>query len=233
MAHGYQTLQHFNHWLEKQFLGKELLGTEKKTLSHLLKNHFGKHALLIGVPEQTCLLDSTPIPFHTLLSPIALHHHSIPSIESNFQELPVLTGSMDAVILPHTLELVDNPRQLLAEACRIIKPEGLIVITGFNPVSMWGIRKLFARRHSSPWTANFIQQHKIKNWLRLADFQMEKQQTTLFQPPFARQLLYRKFSLLERVGRLCYPWFGGVYVLLARAKVTPIAAINSMRLFVV
>ena len=55
-------------------------------------------------------------------------------------------GSIDLVILPHILECIDNPRQLLAEACRIIKPEGHIIICGFNPHSLWGLKKIMGKK---------------------------------------------------------------------------------------
>src|SRR5690606_5823540 len=107
--------------------------------------HFGKHAVLIGVPHQYELLKSTAIPCHSLITPIISHAHEHGLIEGDLHELPILTGSIDLVLLPHTLEFVDNPRQLLSEACRIIKPEGLIVVSGFNPYSTWGLRKLMTK----------------------------------------------------------------------------------------
>ena len=85
-------LQHWNQWLEKQFLGNSLLDAEQQLLSPLLKNHFGKHALLIGVPHQYPLLKATTIPYHSLISPLINGNNEISYIESDFHELPILTG---------------------------------------------------------------------------------------------------------------------------------------------
>src|SRR5438093_12093821 len=87
------------------------------------------------------------------------------NIESDLHELPILTGSIDLVMLPHTLEFVDNPRQLLAEACRIIKPEGLILVCGFNPYSTWGIKKMLTKNKKASWMGNIIQVNLVKAWL--------------------------------------------------------------------
>jgi SAM-dependent methyltransferase len=227
LAHGYHTLSNWNYWLSQQFLGKSLLDTEKQVLTTLLDKHFGKHALLIGVSHQQQLLEASSIPRQSILSPlISRERKSNYYIESNLHELPILTGSIDLVMLPHTLEFVDNPRQLLSEACRIIKPEGLIVICGFNPYSLWGLRRLTSKQKTMPWRANFIHSFKVKNWLRLADFALEKHKTVLFKPPISRPSIYNKLHFLEQLGGKCFPALGGVYILLARAKVIPLTPIK-------
>lgn len=226
MARSYRTLQHWNQWLAQHFLGQELLVAEEKLLGSLLARHFGKHALLLGVPKQIHLLSATAIPCHTLTTPLICHEKAYSIVESDFHELPFLTGSIDLAILPHTLEFVDNPRQLLTETCRIIKPEGLIVITGFNPYSIWGLKQLFSNRKEIPWKTNFIQAQNIKNWLQLADFAMEKHLSTLFRPPITHPNLFRKLGFFELIGEKCFPILGGSYMIMARAKVIPLTPIK-------
>lgn len=224
MAHGYRILQHWNDWLAQDFLGQSLLHAEKEILERLLNNHFGKHALLIGMSQQYDLLNTTPVLNHTLLTPLCREKLD-QYIESDFHELPILTGSIDLVMLPHTLELIDNPRQLLHEACRIIKPEGLILICGFNPYSMWGLRKFFPKQPKIPWKLNFIHQTLLKNWLLLADFEIEKYQSILFTPPLSQEKIYNKFKFLELFGKFI-PFLNGAYVMVARAKVVPLTPIR-------
>ena len=226
MAHSYRTLHQWDLWLRQTFLGDSLLKVEKKLLTQLLTHHFGKHALLIGVPHQYLLLNSAVISMHSLVSPLALHENNINYIESSFRELPILTGSVDLVLLPHTLEYTDNPRQLLAEACRIIKPEGLIGICGFNPYSTWGLRKFMLKNQHIPWASNFIHARHIKSWLQLADFKMEKQLYTLYRPPILNQHFYEKLYFIEKMGKKLCSMLGGVYIILARAKVLPLTPIK-------
>lgn len=226
MTHGYRTLQHWNRWLAQNFLGSDLLENESQLLTQLLDRHFGKHALLIGVSHQAELLKSIQIPCHTLLSPLIVPHHEPGYVEADLHELPILTGSVDLVMLPHTLEFVSNPRQLLAEACRVVKPEGLIVILGFNPYSAWGLKKYLQKHLSMPWMGNFIHSYKVKNWLRLADFELEKQTSLMFRPPVNHLSWYQRLHFLERLGNACFPILGGVYVLVARAKMIPVTPIR-------
>lgn len=220
LAHSYRKLQKWNAWLSHQPLGQYLLSVEKKYLSILLKNHFGKHALLVGVPEQRFLFEATNVPFQILTGPLLDHHHTDPIkyIEADLHELPILTGSIDLVLLPHTFEFIDNGRQLLREICRIVRPEGLVAICGFNPYSLWGMRKLIA--------ANSLSPKHIKKWLKLADFQIEKQTYHLYLPPLTNIDTIKKLEWLEYIGNLCFPFLGGIYIVLARAKVVPLTPIR-------
>jgi SAM-dependent methyltransferase len=226
LAHDYHILKHWNDWLSQQFLGAELLQAEKQALETLLARHFGKHVLLIGVDQQLGLLEATHLMQRTLFTPLLAQHSGVRCIEGSLRELPILSGSVDLVLLPHTLEFVDNPQQLLAESCRIIKPEGLIAVVGFNPYSWWGLTRMINRQREMPWKANIIFAHQIKNWLGLADFEMEEHQSVLFRPPASRVVTYKRLSFLERVGKRCLPMSGGVYLLTARAKVTPLTPIR-------
>ena len=226
LAHGYRTLQHWNQWLSHHFLGKQLLQTENKILTDALSRHFGKHALLLGVPYQADLLNSSTIPCHTMIGPLILHNEKACDIESDFHHLPILTGCADLVVLPHTLEFIDHPRQLLSEACRIVKPEGLIVIFGFNPYSAWGLRKWFAKHKVAPWSGSFIYPNKLKNWLKLADFELEMQRTDLFKLPISNEKVYQKLNFLEKVIHFFFPRMGGIYMMVARAKVIPLTPIK-------
>lgn len=226
MAKTHRTIQQWNQWLG-HFPGTSVLEAEEKFLSHLLAQYYGKQALLIGTPAQAVLLKSSSMATQVLLSPIAKQCKTgLAVIESGLRELPILSGSADLVILPHILELVDNPRQLLAEACRIVKPEGHLIICGFNPYSLWGFKKLFAQRKNMPWAGNFIKTSSVKKWLSFADFELLKQSSLLFRPHLASENAYQKLGFLEWIGRHCFFPFGSIYVLLAQAKVIPLTPIK-------
>lgn len=227
MAYRYHKLQQWNAWLAKQPLGQSLSSIEEKKFAHLLNNQFGKFAMLLGVPLQHAILNSLQNPCQYLMTSLSVDdkHKTFITVEPH--ELPLFSGSIDVVILPHVLEFVENPRQLLLEASRVVKPEGIIAISGFNPYSAWGLKKLLflqsSKRHA-PWNGNFISSTLIKKWLRLADFQIEKQ-ANLFVLPCAHVTL-ATMTRFETLGNLFFPFLGGVYIVLARAKVIPVTPIR-------
>jgi SAM-dependent methyltransferase len=225
LAKNYRIIQQWDHWLA-QLLGTRVLEAEQKLLIRLLVERYGKHALLIGVPEQHVLLQASVMPHQVVISPLINKNKSIQVVEGDFSHLPITPGSVDLVVLPHTMEFIDNPHQLLVEACRIVKPEGEIIIMGFNPISLWGLKKYLVKNKGLPWSGHFLPISKIKNWLKLADFELVQQDMLLFRPPIAQQKIYQKLEFLEWIGSKCFiPW-GGLYVLTAKAKVIPLTPIK-------
>lgn len=51
--------------------------------------------------------------------------------------LPFADRSMDLLLLRHVGELVDDPRALATDALRVLAGDGLVVITGIHPCSLW------------------------------------------------------------------------------------------------
>jgi SAM-dependent methyltransferase len=202
------------------------MAEEKRLLSSILMEYFGKHTLLIGVPHQHDLLASSLMPHQVMMGPIIFRHSSIHSVETDYYSLPVFPGSIDLVILPHILEFTDNPHQLLTEACRAVKPEGHIIVIGFNPLSLWGIKKYLKKNKEMPWSGHFIRPSKIIKWLKLVDFELVKQRNLLFRPPFFQKEIYQKLRFLEWIGSKFYPPLGGAYILMAKAKVIPLTPIK-------
>lgn len=215
----------WDKWLIQE-LGQLILHKEKEILATWLSGIYGKHAILVGVPQQQDLLKFLEPPCHLLLTPLHSHHSGVKLIESSLYELPIASGSVDVVILSHTLELVDSPRQLLTEACRIIKPEGHLVICGFNPYSLWGIRKIWMRKNTEFPAMHFLKNSTIKKWLHLSDFELVKESTTLYSPPIENPSILKKLHFLEWIGDICHLPCGAVYILMAKAKVIPLTPIR-------
>ena len=71
------------------------------------------------------------------------------SLGCDFDALPFDSQSLDLVVLPHALELARDPHLTLREVERVLMPEGRVVIIGFNPASLWGMRQqaCVARRY--------------------------------------------------------------------------------------
>ena len=77
-----------------------------------------------------------------------------------------------------------------------------------------------------PWSGNFIKSSAIKKWLGFADFELVKQTTLLFRPPVNHENVFNKLSFLEWFGRQFHIPFGGIYTLVAQAKVIPLTPIK-------
>ena len=135
--------QQLSQWFDSP-LGRSLLAQEAHHLRAVLPNLYGTVAAQLGCIGEMDLMNSCIAPTRILLDdhggPGACRVRSVP------EELPLDTKSTDVVILPHTLDFCDDPHQVLREVSRVLRPEGHVVILGFNPMSMWGLRRLVARR---------------------------------------------------------------------------------------
>ena len=64
---------------------------------------------------------------HYISGDIAPTNNTTAAMDGN--ALPVATGSIDAVIALEVLEHMPNPQRMLAEASRILKPNGMLIVT--------------------------------------------------------------------------------------------------------
>ncbi|HEY4319268.1 MAG TPA: methyltransferase domain-containing protein [Herbaspirillum sp.] len=148
---------------------------------------------------------------------------AIPVVVSHdFTELPFASQSLDLVVLPHLLEFAAEPHQVLREVERVLIPEGQLIISGFNPASLWGMRQAASRLTGAsflPRDGEFISLPRLKDWLKLLNMEVGRGQFGCYAPPCATQKWLHRFSFLEPAGARWWPYFGAVYVVRAIKRV--------------
>ena len=207
--------------------GRLLLEQEHALLEQQLPDLFGYYLVQLGflgeVPEavlaarirERLVIDvDGPVPGAVI--PVSAHS----------TRLPIRTDSVDAVLLTHTLDFAADPHQVLREVDRILIPEGRLILTGFNSLSLWGLRRLWPpSRRRIPWNARFIGALRIQDWLGLLGFEIELTQYLMFCPPLRREGMMRRLAFLDRLGARCSLPLGGAYLIRAVkrvARLTPI-----------
>ena len=160
-------------------LGQYLLEKERAYLDDVTPDIFGFHALQLGMPGVDLLRESR-IVHRMRAAPLGE-----PSLYARFHELPIATQSVDLVVLPHVLEFAEEPHAILREVDRVMMPEGRIVILGFNPWSLWGLRgSLGPSRDTHPWNGRFVSLPRVKDWLALLGFDVSAGRLIAYAPPF-------------------------------------------------
>src|SRR4029079_766815 len=153
-------------------------------------------------------LRGTRIPFR-----FALALEPGASLAADPMQLPLANQSVDLIVLPHVLETSADPHLVLREAERVLMPEGQVLISGFNPLSLWRVRQMFStRRSGSPWDARFIGLLRLKDWLHLLGFELNGGRFGRYAPPFANPQWMERFEFMEKAGDRWGPILGGVYV---------------------
>ena len=138
-------------------------------------------------------------------------------------ELPFQTESLDLLVLTHALEVCDDPHHLLREAQRVLIPEGKLVILGFNPLSLWRLRKRTRSVNRFPPASHrWISLPRMKDWLKLLNFDLGAGGASAFGafvPPFESEKWLQRANWMDPAGRRWWPLAGGVYFLMAVKRV--------------
>lgn len=221
--------------------GQHLLAWEQAQFAHAVADVFGFNALQLGIPELDAL-EANRMPHRWL----ALTHGLTPTddpVRFPFQgrstglvcdpaALPFPSNTLDLLVLPHALELSADPHAALREVERVLRPEGRVVITGLNPLSLWAIRQRHAHLFSAlglegmaqsacylPRAGEFIGFWRLRDWLRLLDFEVESTQFGLYQPAVRTEKWLQRFDWMNRVGGRWWPFLGAVYLVVAVKRV--------------
>jgi SAM-dependent methyltransferase len=136
------------------------------------------------------------------------------AVQAEPEALPFATASVDLVLLPHVLEFAPRPHQVLREVERVLVPEGSVIISGFNPYSMWGVRRLAARSSGAfPWRGQYLSVSRLKDWLALLGFETQAARFGCYAPAARQQKWLDRCRFLDRGGVRWWPVLGGVYML--------------------
>jgi len=214
-------------WLRSP-LGERLYALERKQTSEALAQVFGWQLLQIGLwGEDDGLIAEARTQRKSVLGwhgPRAATAEGQPAmIRSRTDALAVASDSVDAVLLPHTLEYEPDPHEILREVGRILSAEGHLIVLGFRPFSSWGMRHLFARHGFPPGTERLISERRLRDWLKLLGFEIVDARRYLFALPWGATASPEGF--FERAGERMWPLFASGYLLKARKRVyalTPI-----------
>lgn len=207
-------------WLDTA-LGQYLLAQEQLLFDAAVADIFGFHALQIGFSEVN-LLSNSRIPNLLFVDEHANGLKCDLLCESD--ALPFEPNSIDLVLLPHVLEFSDNPHQALREVERILVPEGYVILTGINPISPWGFRRLLTKKDDSeqagyPWQGQFFSQTRIKDWLALLGLEFVSVTSHCYNLPYNHAQWLNRLKLLDIIGSKCWPMLGGMYFIVAKKRI--------------
>lgn len=212
-------------------LGRSLISEEARCLSNLLANLYGPIAVQCGNSGFDQFLDSSAAVHHFLaplpMGPEVLSPEGI--VRCVPEAMPFDTRSVSVLLLPHVLEFSPDPHQVLREASRVLAPEGHLVLVGFNPYSLWGVRRLagkvLRRLELAPWCGRFISLSRVKDWVSVLGFEASSGRSAYYLPPIKSPALRSRLDFLQKAGDRWWPMLAATFILIARKRelgVTPI-----------
>lgn len=153
--------------------GERLLHLQEQELARLLPDMFGRVLLQIGSWGQADrLLQSGEMLLKAVVGTVpTFGAHAIASLDA----LPFAEKSVDAVVLPHTLEFSPAPLHVLHEVNRVLNERGRIVVLGFNPISGFGLRRLLGVPYAAlPPGGRTYRAGQVCDWLELLGYEIRE-----------------------------------------------------------
>lgn len=138
-------------------------------------------------------------------------------IQADAARLPFASDSVDVMLLPHVLEFAASPHAVLREAERVLLGEGRLLIFGFNPWSLFGLRRRLGSREF-PWQGRFISERRLRDWLKLLGLDVVATRRYGFWPPLQQAGVLDGLRGLERIGPRYLAFVAGAYALLAHKR---------------
>ena len=196
-----------DEWLQTP-QGKYILEWEQSRFDQMVADIFGFNAVQIGMPQCDCLR-ANRMPLRVV------YDSSLPAVLlGDAHHLPLAGNSVDLVVLPHTLEFAADPHQILREVERVLVPEGQVLISGFNPFSLWGIKRRLAGRGAPfPWQGQYFSVRRLKDLLTLLSFETQAGCFGRYSPAVRQEKWLRRWHFLELAGDRWWPIAGAVYLL--------------------
>lgn len=218
--------------------GRYVLDWEQAQLDAAVADLFGYHALQLGLPEIDALQENR-MPLRLCAADrlaaapaqTGVAGHRV-AVINRYEALAFASASIDLVVLPHVLEFADEPHQVLREVDRVLVPEGHVVIVGFNPASLWGLRHWLTRLGLGafiPAQAQLIALPRLKDWLKLLSFEPQRGRFGCYVPWAQTSSGLSRWGFMEKAGDRWWPVLGAVYMLTAVKRVSGMHLVGRAR----
>lgn len=200
----------------------------------LLPEHYGGEPVYAEpalIDAVGAAVDSAPQPPEPRAAEAKTAHAE--HLQCDFTALPFPQQSLDLVVLPHTLEWVDDPHACLREVDRVLVPGGQVVISGFNTWSLWGLRQLLGRVGAGwylPQHGEFLAPRRVRDWLRLLSFEVTQGRFGCYRPALCSPVWLHRWRFMDKAGDRWWPVFGAVYFLAAVKRVPAMRLVGKVQM---
>lgn len=216
-----------SHWFESD-LGAHVLSAERSLLDARLPELYGFHLMQLGVNDRVVLGESSMIRHRFVLARTPVQG-AIACASP--EQLPIEDSSVDVVILHHVLEFSTQPHQLLREAARVVVPHGHLLVLGFNPWSLFGLRAALSRRITAcpVWQGARLGTRRVSDWLELLDFAIADVQHRVHQPPLDQARILARLGAVDRAAARWRLPGGAIYMIHARKQLGRLTPVRNAR----
>ncbi len=122
-------------------------------------------------------------------------------------ELPFETNSIDRVLMIHDIEFSEALKPALQEIWRVLKSQGRLMVVVPNRAGLWARADWSPFGQGTPYSLTQIEYHLRDNL-----FVHERTEGALFMLPLKAHLNLKSAGVMEKVGRVLFPFMAGAYI---------------------
>lgn len=147
------------------------------------------------------------------------------TLHSDPESLPIMTDSLQSVIISHALEYTANPSILLGEVQRCLAPQGIMYAVVYAVQNPWGLQVQFGlnRKKKQPLVNN-ISRKRLDDWLNLLGFKV-------LETEIIGCSWWKGLSQFEVKSKMSKPWLSApiAYMIKAEKKVSTMTPIMPLQ----
>lgn len=148
-------------------------------------------------------------------------------IVADIDDLPFIEHGVDVCLLNHCLEFSVDPHHVVREANRVLIPNGYLIISGYNPLSLAGLNKLYPyRRKKVPWQERFFTPARVKDWLHLMGYEILEDSRFLHSPLVSDKESGFIGKHWQKFASNYLNAVGSVYLIIAKKRLLPLTPIK-------
>ncbi len=223
----YTTFEATRGWLDTP-LGQHLLAQESRIVEDVLDGLFGEHCLQLGLwgEPRAFLKFARTQRAASIASPGNARKLEPPSAYGRMHRLPLAADSIDVAILPHTLDFSERPHEILREVHRVLRSDGHLIVLGFKPGGLWGLRRLIPGAGLPPHMHHPIGDRQLSDWVKLLDLHIHGLTRHFFCWPLTRKRISASKTWEQR-GQRWWPEFAACYMLTAQKRVVTLTPVKN------
>jgi SAM-dependent methyltransferase len=213
------------HWLATP-LGRRCLANEQRLIKRALERVFGEQFVQIGSwgARNTFLRYSRT----QRRAMVDWRAEKMPDLICDTEQLAIASDSVDAVLLPHTLEQVPSPHALLREVDRILRADGHLIVLSFAPGGAWGLRHLLSANGYPGGRERMIREGRLRDWLELLSFEVAGATRYCHTLPI-EDMKQKSSRRREEWAQRWLPFLAGGYLLRAQKRVRPLTPVRTWK----
>lgn len=152
--------------------------------------------------EAHCVVALMPAEQGAVVWPLAANSQTVMVTET---ALPLADNTIDRLLVVHCLEAGTDPRLLLREMWRVLKPDGRILLVVPNRRGVWSRREATPFGHGRPYSRGQLETLLVDAMFTPLDWS-----GALHLPPTGQRTALQWSAVIERIGSRLWPAFSGI-----------------------